>query len=95
MACAFLGDVFLYLCLIEPSVKGDEMTRGQKEKVWWWLAPKKEEVKKKKKRLTFAKTVQLHGGRQAKPMEADFFCSTAAEPGDSEGDDEEGWAGNQ
>jgi len=41
------GGVFLYLCLIKQSIKGDEMTRGQKEKVRWWLTcTKKEEVKK-------------------------------------------------
>lgn len=33
--------------------------------------------------------------RQAEPIEVDFFCSTAAKPGAAEGDDEEGWAGNQ
>lgn len=30
---ALFWDVFLYLCLIELSIKGDEMTRGQQEKV--------------------------------------------------------------
>lgn len=33
--------------------------------------------------------------RQAEPIEGDFLCSTAAEPGAAEGHDEEGWAGNQ
>lgn len=31
-----------------------------------------------------------HNVSQADPVEADFFCSTAAEPGASEGNDEEG-----
>lgn len=47
------GGVFLYLCLREQSIKGDEMTRGQKEKVWWWLAQKR---RKSKKQLRYAKT---------------------------------------
>lgn len=32
---------------------------------------------------------------QQELMEGDFFCPTAAEPGAAEGNDEEGWAGNQ
>lgn len=34
-------------------------------------------------------------GRQKEEMETDFFCVTAAEPGDGAGDDEESRAGNQ